>query len=339
MVREREDLIRLGHGSGGKMTYDLIHNVIGKHLSNEILDDYLDSSILNIKKERIVFTTDSYIIKPVFFPGGNIGKLAVTGTINDLAVVGAIPLYLSLGLIIEEGFTIKELEKIIISIKETAKEAGVRVVTGDTKVVDKGKGDGIFINTSGIGIMIDGFSFDIEGIRPGDKILVNGSIGDHGAAVICSRKIIEFDSEIESDCAAIHNLVKRLIDEGIRIKFMRDPTRGGLATTLIELAERIPYSILIEEKNILVKDAVRSVCEFIGFDPLYLANEGKVVIVIEGADEEKALEIMRSDKNGKESYVIGEIIEAKKAKVLIKTIIGATRIIEMMVEDQLPRIC
>jgi hydrogenase expression/formation protein HypE len=330
--------IKIGHGSGGRLTHDLIHEVIGKHLSNKILDEYLDSAIIDIEG-RIVFTTDSYVVKPLFFRGGDIGKLAVTGTINDLAVVGAKPLYLSLSLIIEEGLGMDDLERIIISIKETAIENDVKVVTGDTKVVERGSGGGLFINTAGIGIINGDFELRMDTIKPGDKILINGGIGEHGTAIICSRGLIEFEAEVVSDCAAIYKLVQELIDEGIRVKFMRDPTRGGLATTLVELGERIPYSILINESDIIIKEAVRSICEFVGYDPLYLANEGKLVVVVDEVDAKRALDIMRRNKLGEESCVIGEIIESEKAKVLMNTILGTKRIIDMMIEDQLPRIC
>ena len=309
MVEEGKSVIRLGYGSGGKLTYDLIYNVIGKSLSNEILDEYLDSAIMEVGKGRIVFTTDSYIVKPIFFAGGDIGKLAVTGTINDLAVVGAIPRYLSLSLIIEEGLLIDELERIVLSIRDTAKACGVKVVTGDTKVVERGKGDAIFINTAGIGVMIDDFKIDIGTIRIGDNILINGGIGEHGAAIICSRGLIGFDSNVKSDCAAIHYLVKDLIESGVRVKFMRDPTRGGVATTLVELAERIPYTILINEKEILIKESVKSICEFLGFDPLYLANEGKIIIVVDEKDTDKALQVMKRNEIGKDSCIIGEIVD------------------------------
>lgn len=339
MVGEDKSVIRLGYGSGGKLTYDLIHNIIGKNLSNDILDVYLDSAIMEIGKRRIVFTTDSYIVKPIFFAGGDIGKLAVTGTVNDLAVVGAIPLYLSLSLIIEEGLLMEELERVVLSIRDTAEECDIKVVTGDTKVVERGKGDAIFINTAGIGVMMDGFKIDIGSIEIGDKILINGGIGEHGAAIICGRGLIGFDSNVKSDCAAIHYLVKELIESGVRVKFMRDPTRGGLATTLVELAERIPYTILIDEREILIKESVKSICGFLGFDPLYLANEGKLLVVVDGKDVDKAMQVMKRNEVGKDSCVIGEIVEKMDANVLMRTLVGTKRIIDMLIEDQLPRIC
>ncbi|OGF68089.1 MAG: hydrogenase expression/formation protein HypE [Candidatus Fischerbacteria bacterium RBG_13_37_8] len=334
-----KEIIRLGHGSGGRLTNELIHKTIKKYLTNDILDKFLDSAVLVMPDSKVVFTTDSYTVKPLFFPGGDIGKLAINGTVNDLVMLGAVPLYLSLGLIIEEGFLMGDFEKILQSIADAARLCNVKIVTGDTKVVDKGKGDGIYINTSGVGHLINDFAVDIAGICPGDKVLVNGYIGDHGAAIICARGIIEFESRVESDCAGLQSMVKELLEAGVKIKFMRDPTRGGLATVLTELGEHLPYSIVIEEEVIPVREEVKSICEFIGFDPLYLANEGKMVAVVAGSDTEKALEIMKRNPLGKEARIIGQIEKGRERKVLMKTVIGATRIVEMMLEDQLPRIC
>ena len=337
-LKEKE-IIRIGHGSGGKLTHDLIHGIIQKHLGNTILNDFLDSAVVDVQDTRIVFTTDSYIVKPLFFPGGDIGKLSVTGTINDLAMLGAVPLYLSLGLIIEEGFSIADLEKIIFSIKQVCEKSCVKIVTGDTKVVERGKGDGLYINTAGVGILNKGFSINSASIKPGDKIIINGGIGEHGAAIICSRGLFEFESTIKSDCAPLHEIVKELIESGVSIKFMRDPTRGGLATVLTELAERIQYNIMIEETSIPVKEEVKSICEFVGFDPLYLANEGKFIAVIEQKDVKKALDILHRCELGQDAALIGEIENCKDSRVLIRTLIGSTRLVEMMLEDQLPRIC
>ena len=331
--------IQLGHGSGGKLTHDLIHGIIREYLGNDILNNFLDAAVLEMKDNRIVFTTDSYVVRPLFFPGGDIGKLCITGTINDLAMLGAVPLYLSLGLIIEEGFSFAKLKKIVMSIKQAAEASKVKVVTGDTKVVEYGKADGIYINTSGVGVLIEGASMESASIEPGDKILINGGIGEHGTAILCSRGLIEFESEIKSDCAPLHAIVENLIRSGVRIKFMRDPTRGGLATVLAELAEKIHYDIIIEETKIPVKEDVKSICEFVGFDPIYLANEGKFIAVVHPDDAEKALAVMRNNESGKEAAVIGEIQNQKHGHVLMRTLVGSTRLIEMMIEDQLPRIC
>lgn len=338
MQKYKNEIIKLAHGSGGKLSYELIHNLIGKYLKNETLDEFLDSALIELNNSRLAFTTDSYTIKPLFFPGGNIGKLAVSGTINDLAMVGAKPLYLSLSLIIEEGFLISDLEKIIKSIRDISKKTGVKIITGDTKVVERGKGDGIFINTSGIGIIPKKFSLRIDKIKPGDKIIINGGIGEHEAAIICARGLIDFKSKLKSDCAPVHFAVQDLINAGVRVKFMRDPTRGGVASALCELSEKIEYNILIEESKLPIRKEVKAICEFIGYDPLYLANEGKFIAVIPEEDIEKALSILKKN-NAPQPTTIGEIQKEREKVVLMRTITGSKRIIEMMIEEQLPRIC
>jgi len=338
MMRNTKGFIKLAHGSGGRLSYELIHNLIGKYLGNETLNEFLDSALIKFNHSALAFTTDSYTVKPLFFPGGDIGKLSITGTVNDLAMVGAFPLYLSLSLIIEEGFPFSDLERIIKSIKDTSEYCKIKIITGDTKVVEKGKGDGLFINTSGIGVIPDNFSLRIDEIEPGDKIIINGGIGEHGAAIICARGLIDFRSKLRSDCAALHFIVRSLIESGVRVKFMRDPTRGGLASALCELAEKINFNILIEEDKLMIKKEVLAICEFLGFDPLYLANEGKFIIVVGEEDVDKVLKVLNENQS-EEASIIGEVQREREKKVLLKTITGGKRIVEMMIEEQLPRIC
>ena len=332
--------VLLGHGSGGKLTHELIGDLILKKLQNPILQRLEDSAIFSFNGIRLAFTTDSYVVKPIFFPGGDIGKLAVCGTINDLAVSGAVPRYISCGLILEEGFSMENLEKILDSMAKVAAEAGVEVVTGDTKVVERGKADGIFINTSGVGFIPEGIRLGMEEIRAGDLILINGPIGDHGIAVLSRREGIQFEAEIVSDCAPLNGLIARLISEvGDGIRFMRDPTRGGLATTLKEIAEGTGLGVEADETAIPINEAVRAACEILGLDPMFVANEGKVVLVIEPESAPKALQIMRRHPLGAGSAIIGEITADHPGQVHLKTEIGSKRMIDMLVGEQLPRIC
>jgi hydrogenase expression/formation protein HypE len=331
--------ITLAHGSGGKLTHELINQIFLPHFKNDVLSQLHDSAILQLNGKALAFTTDSYVVKPLFFPGGDIGKLAISGTVNDLSVVGAKPLCLSVGFIIEEGFDISMLERIVTSMKDTASIAGINIVTGDTKVVDSGSADGLFINTCGIGTIAYKTSLSISNIELGDKIIINGTIGDHGLAVISERESLDFNPPIESDCAPLNEMIHKLINSGANIKFMRDPTRGGLATTLNEIVNTEKYGILVDEKNIPIKDDVRALCEILGYDPLYIANEGKVVIVASSSDTNKILDILRKDPFGKDAEIIGEILNEPKGKVYLKTVIGGTRVIDMLVGDQLPRIC
>jgi hydrogenase expression/formation protein HypE len=333
--------ILLGHGSGGKLSHDLIKKIFVKHFDNEILRQQTDSALLNVAPGNIAFTTDSYVVDPIFFPGGNIGKLAVCGTVNDLAVSGAVPRYLSAGFIIEEGFPLDDLEKIVETMAAEAKKAGVLIVTGDTKVVNKGQCDKVFINTAGIGIL-DEKHRDIstgKNIVQGDKIIINGSIADHGMAIMASRNFGNFKTDISSDCACLNGLIKAVIDSGCKIKFMRDATRGGLATVLCELAESNKSGVVINEKAVLVNENVRGMCELLGFDPFYVANEGKVVIVVDAADADKALEVMRAHELGKHSTIIGDFVNEHPGKAVLQTEIGGKRIIDMLAGEQLPRIC
>lgn len=333
--------VLLGHGSGGELSHDLISNIFVKHFDNPILRKQTDSALLEINAENIAYTTDSYVVDPIFFPGGNIGKIAIAGTVNDLAVSGAIPLYLSVGFIIEEGFPLADLETIVKTMAEEAKKAGVSIVTGDTKVVNRGKADKVFINTSGIGILKkEQFSISTgENVKIGDKIIVNGSIADHGITILSERNELNLRADVKSDCACLNNLIQKVKDSGASIKFMRDATRGGLATVLTELVQDRAYGLEIDELDLVVNENVRGMCELLGFDPLYVANEGKVLMVVDANDADNVLEIMKSDALGKDASIIGEIVDTHHGKGWVTTSIGGKRIIDMLAGEQLPRIC
>jgi hydrogenase expression/formation protein HypE len=339
-MKGKEQNILLGHGSGGRLMHQLIGDMFLKHFSNSILNEQTDSAILEVGLSEIAFTTDSFVIDPIFFPGGNIGKLAVCGTVNDLAVSGAQPLYISVSFIIEEGFPVSDLEKIVISLASEAKKAGVMIVTGDTKVVNKGKCDKIFINTSGIGRMKKE-NVQISkavNIQPGDVIIINGTIGDHGIAVMNARESFNFRMEIESDCASLNHMISDVL-ENHQVKFMRDPTRGGVATVLNELAEKISLGIEISESDLPVKKGVKAMCELLGFDPLHIANEGKVIIVAGENHGQNILGLLRKNEFGKESVIIGRVVSDHPGKVVLKNETGGRRIIDPLAGDQLPRIC
>ncbi|MGB9935554.1 hydrogenase expression/formation protein HypE [Thermodesulfovibrio yellowstonii] len=331
------DKILLGHGSGGKLMYELIKKYIAPIFE---LPSLMDSAIVSLNHSgKIAITTDSYTVSPIFFPGGDIGDLAINGTVNDLAVVGAVPLYLTVGFILEEGFPLSDFEKILSSISSSAKKAGVKIVAGDTKVVDKGKGDGIFINTSGIGVIPEGVELSPLKIEMGDKILISGSIGNHGIAVMSERNGFTFEPPVLSDTRALNGLIDQIMKEFTPfIKVMRDPTRGGLATTLKELALESLKDILIYESAIPLHDTVKGACELLGLDPLYVANEGIFVAIVKADVAEKILQLMKSHPFGEESAIIGEVT-GKGGKVLLKTFIGGTRIVDMLPGEQLPRIC
>lgn len=337
----KKDIILLGHGSGGKLSHDLINSIFVKYFDNDYLKQQTDSAILDIGSNKIAYTTDSFVVDPIFFPGGNIGNLAVAGTVNDLAVSGATPKYLSCGFIIEEGFSISDLEKIVKSMAADAKQAGVVIVTGDTKVVDRGKCDKIFINTSGLGI-IDESKSEIgtaKNIAIGDKIIINGNIGDHGMAVMSARNDLKINSEIETDCACLNNMIANVLKHSNKIKFMRDATRGGIGTVLSELAKNREFGIHISENDLPIDEAVRGMCELLGFDPLYVANEGKVVMVVGSDDAEEVLELLKKDQYGKNAAIIGEIKDMHHGTTWLETIIGGKRIVDMLSGQQLPRIC
>lgn len=331
--------ILLEHGSGGRLSHDLIRDHFFKHFNNSILKQNGDSALLNNLKNP-AFTTDSYVVDPIFFPGGNIGKLAVCGTVNDLIVAGALPLYLSAGFIIEEGFPFADLDVIIKTMAEEAEKTGVWIVTGDTKVVNKGQCDKIFINTAGIGTLRHGKHNISTGtlISPGDSILINGFIGDHGIAVMGKRESLQFGSDVRSDCASLHGISKNLLDK-VDVHFMRDATRGGLATVLTGISEQYGLGIEVEEDKIPVRDSIRGLCELFGFDPLYVANEGKIVVVVPEEQEQLALDIIQNSEHGKAGSVIGRVTGDHPGKVIMHTGIGGKRFIDMLAGEQLPRIC
>ena len=287
----------------------------------------------------MAFTTDSYVVNPLFFPGGDIGKLSICGTVNDLAVMGAKPLFISCGLIMEEGLDYAVLEKVVKSMRQAAETAGVRIVTGDTKVVEKGNVDKLFINTSGIGLLDNEICLSPRGVEVGDKIILNGTIGDHGIAVLSERGDLDFQSGVISDCAPLYDLIAQVLKVSSRIRFMRDPTRGGLAATLNEIVKGPEWGILIEEANIPIKEEIKSIAELLGFDPLYIANEGKVVLIVAPEDAERVCRLMRGHELGRDSQIIGEIVAEPRGKVGMKTLVGGTRIVDMPVGEQLPRIC
>jgi len=337
----KEKRIRLGHGSGGKLTHDLIDNMFVKHFNNPDLDKQTDAALLKTDANQLAFTTDAFVVDPIFFPGGDIGKLAVCGTVNDVAVSGAYPLYLSAAFIIEEGFPMNDLERIVISMANEAKKAGVKIVTGDTKVVNKNKCDKVFITTTGIGMLEDQHLEISEGksMKTGDKIIINGSIGDHGMAIMSARNELKLSAPLISDCASLNGLVKTVTDSSDNIRFMRDATRGGLATVITELCANKSYGVLINEEELLIEEGVRGMCELLGFDPMYVANEGKIVIVVSPEDANKVLETMRKHEYGKHSIIIGEVVSDHPGKAWLKTAIGGNRIIDMLAGEQLPRIC
>ena len=329
--------ITLSHGSGGKLMHDLVKDLFLKNLDNPFLAKLGDSAIVKFKGRKLAYTTDSFVVKPLFFPGGDIGKLAICGTVNDLAVSGAMPRYLSCGMIVEDGFSYDVLEKITQSMKAACKYAGVHIVTGDFKVVEKGSADGIFINTSGVGEVFGNADMSVSRIRPGDKIIISGTIGDHASAILLAREELKFKARISSDCSPLSNLVSSIICRDI--KFMRDPTRGGLATTLNEISLASGYNIAIEDANIPVKKPVRALCEILGFDPLYMANEGKLIAIVSKDAAASVLLKMRRHALAKDARIIGEVRKEKDKKVYLKTQSGGLRILDMMTGEQLPRIC
>ena len=330
--------IMLAHGSGGKMARELIERSFVSALANPMLVKMDDAAIFDIKG-KLAFTTDSYVINPVFFRGGDIGKLAVCGTVNDLAMAGAKSLYLSLALIIEEGLPEKDLERIIASVRRTAREASVAIITGDTKVVNRGSADKLFINTAGIGIVPEGVAVSGGNARPGDAVILSGTIGDHGIAVLSKREGLRFDTAIKSDCAPLGKLTALMLAASPRIRCLRDPTRGGLAATLNELAMQSQCSIRIEEDRIPVTEAVLGACEMLGLDPLYIANEGKMVAIVPPEDADRILAAMHKNKYGKNAVVIGRVQAEHPGRVVMHTLVGSSRIVDMLTGDPLPRIC
>ncbi len=340
-----EEHILLAHGSGGLLTHELIRDLFVRHFADPALDAMGDAAILRLPalgRGRLAFTTDSYVVQPLFFPGGDIGRLAVSGTVNDLAVAGATPLYLSVGFILEEGLPMEILERVVTSMAATAREAGVRIVTGDTKVVNHGAADGLFINTAGVGVVPTGLALGPHRLRPGDRLLVNGTIGDHGIAVMLQREEMGFDSQLKSDCAPLNNVIADLlaaVPPGT-VRCMRDATRGGLATVLNEWVEVAPQiGLEIEEEAIPIRREVHAACEFLGLDPLYAANEGKVIIAIAAEAAEAALQALRAHPLGRRAAIIGEVTAEHAGRVVLRTPYGAHRILQMLTGAQLPRIC
>jgi hydrogenase expression/formation protein HypE len=334
-----EDFILLSHGNGGKLSSQLIETCFLPYFKDPLLNQLNDQAIFDLENCRTAFTTDSFVVDPLFFPGGDIGKLSVFGTVNDLSMGGADPLYLSVGFIIEESFLLDDLKKIAASISGAAHEAQVRIVTADTKVVEKGACDKLFINTSGVGIVKQGIDFSGHRVREGDKIIVSGHIGDHGVAILSSRKGIEFETSVTSDCAPLNLLVKDILPFADAIHAMRDPTRGGLGTILNEIALQSDVPLTIHEDSIPVKEEVRGICELLGLDPLYLANEGKLVAFVEQDRAEEILSVMKKNPLGENACIIGQVEGEHPKKVVMETRVGGSRFIEMLVAEDLPRIC
>jgi hydrogenase expression/formation protein HypE len=333
------DNILLAHGSGGSLTSKLIQEIFIKSFDNDLLAKEHDGAVFNLNGMKFAFTTDSFVVNPIFFPGGNIGELAVYGTVNDLAMCGAKPVYLSASFILEEGFDIKSLEIITESMKSAADKCNVQIVTGDTKVVERGKGDKIFINTSGIGIVPDYVDLSPSNVKVGDKIILSGTIADHGIAVLSARENLSFESEIKSDTAPLYDLVEKILSVTKNIHVLRDPTRGGLATTLNEISSKAYAGIQINQDKIKIKNEVKAACELLGLDPHYIANEGKLVCFVVPEDADKLLAEMRNHPLGKDSGIIGEVTDEFKSKVILKTTIGTKRILDLHTIEQLPRIC
>ena len=334
-----QEYITLAHGSGGRAMHDLIENVFKKHLSNDILNGGDDAARLDMPAGRLAFTTDSYVVSPVFFKGGNIGKLAVCGTVNDLSALGAVPLYLSCGFILEEGLPLAHLEEIVHAMAETAAECGVKLVTGDTKVVHKGAADRIFINTSGIGLIPEGVELSGRNAAPGDRVIITGPIGEHGCAVLLDRERLGISSSITSDCAPLSGMVQELLNKVPGIHVLRDPTRGGLATTLNEIVMQSGTAVRLHEEKIPVRDEVRGICELLGLDPLYIANEGRMIAIVPEASADEAVAALRSHRYGKEACIIGEVLDRPAGLVFMNTITGGSRLLDMLTGEQLPRIC
>jgi hydrogenase expression/formation protein HypE len=337
--------IVLGHGSGGKLSAELIEKVFISRFANPTLNRMNDSAVLEIDRARLAFTTDSFVVTPIFFPGGDIGSLAVNGTVNDLAMAGAKPLYLSAAFILEEGLSAADLTRVVESMQAAASCAGVQLVTGDTKVVDRGKGDQVFITTTGLGRVPVDVQLSADRVRPGDRVLLNGYIGDHGITILSQREELDFEGDLRSDCAALHSLAELLLEEAraagsvASIRTMRDPTRGGIASALNEIAGRAVVGMMLDEEEIPVREVVRGACEMLGLDPLYVANEGKMLAIVAPELAERLLKCMRSHPLGHNARIIGQVTESPPGMVLMKTSVGGTRVVDMLFGEQLPRIC
>jgi hydrogenase expression/formation protein HypE len=333
------DKILLAHGSGGSTANKLIADIFLEEFKNKYLGEMHDGAVFGIEGVRLAFTTDSFVVKPLFFPGGSIGDLAVNGTINDLAMCGARPLFISAAFIIEEGFEIEKLQMIVRTMQSAAVRCGVEIITGDTKVVEKGKGDKVFINTSGIGILNDGVNISPARAQPGDSIILSGTIADHGMAVLSAREELGFISDIKSDTAPLNDLVGLILSVTKNIHVLRDPTRGGVAGVLNEISKAAGVTLVIDESRIRIREEVRSACELIGFDPLYIANEGKCLIILPGEESKTVLNIVRTHPAGKDAEIIGEVTKHSEGEVILRTTIGTSRTLDMLAGDQLPRIC
>jgi hydrogenase expression/formation protein HypE len=333
------DRILLGHGSGGKMTAELIARCFLPAFQNDVLLKRDDQAVIDLGGARVAFTTDSYVVTPLFFPGGDIGDLAVNGTVNDLAMAGAQPLYLSAAFILEEGFTLADLERIVASMRKAAEAAGVLFVTGDTKVVERGKADGCFVTTTGLGLIAHDRTISADRARPGDVVILSGSIAEHGMAIMAARADLGLETPVASDSAALHRMVLDMLGTGADIHCLRDPTRGGVATALNELAQQSGVGVVLDEAAITVREPVRGVCELLGLDPLYVANEGKLLAVVARADAERVLAAMQRHPEGREARLVGEVIADTARLVVLKTTVGGRRIVDMLQGEQLPRIC
>ncbi len=335
----KHDTIQLAHGAGGRLSAELMDKVILPRFSNPTLDHLEDQAVVPVAEGKLAFSTDTFVVDPIFFPGGDIGELAINGTINDIAMSGAIPQYLSVGFILEEGLSIETFHRILISMETAIHQAGVQVVTGDTKVVSKGSCDKIFINTSGIGLVPMGIRLGVDRIRPGDAVLLSGTIADHGMAVLTTRKGLSFQSRVKSDTAALHGLVATMLEVCPDIHALRDPTRGGVATTLNEFARQAEVGITIREDRIPVKPDVKGACEILGIDPLYVANEGKLIAIVPAAQAPVVLQAMQNHPLGRDSVLLGTVTDEHPGLVTMTSLLGAARIIDMPVGEQLPRIC
>ncbi|MCP4417349.1 MAG: hydrogenase expression/formation protein HypE [Chloroflexi bacterium] len=337
-IRDRGHVI-LGHGSGGKLSHDLIGNLFLPPFDNPALRAGNDAGVVSISGKRLAVSTDSHVVWPLFFAGGDIGRLAVCGTVNDVAMMGATPLYLTAGFILEEGFEIGLLERVVESMRESAAEAGVQIIAGDTKVVQRGKADGLYINTAGVGEVRPNVTIGGALAQPGDVVLLSGSVGDHGIAVLNARGELGFETAVKSDVAPLNHMVAAMLDVSDEVRVLRDPTRGGIATALNEIAQQSDVGIVLEETAVPIQPPVKAACEVLGFDPLYIANEGKLLAIVGAKDADKLLEVMRGMRYGEETAVIGQVHATPKRRVLMKTVIGSNRIVDMLMGEMLPRIC
>jgi hydrogenase expression/formation protein HypE len=337
-LRDYPEIV-IGHGGGGQLSQELVEHLFRPAFSNDALDRMSDSAVLPPIGGRLAYSTDAFVVRPLFFPGGNIGSLAVNGTVNDVAMSGATPLFLSASFILEEGFPLEQLGRIVATMAEQARIAGVRIVTGDTKVVERGKADGCYVTTSGVGLVRDGTSLGPDQARPGDVVLLSGTLGDHGMAIMSVREGLDFGAAIESDCAALHGLVATMLEVSPRIRVLRDPTRGGLASSLNEIAQASRAGVVLDEPAIPVRPEVQSACDLLGLDPVFVANEGKLVAIVPPEDAEAVLAAMRAHPLGREAARIGRVTDEHPGMLIARTAIGARRVITMQIGEQLPRIC